>query len=201
MSPIVIRATDLIGDTASLQRAADGRLFFTLSDAAAHYPEEIPEGFSEEIWEAWRSSTVAFQFPGDIRKLWGLVLLMAERDRATSVHYHPWRSDGYLSYIAEGVRYELVPPPDGYAAAIIETARSLFTAPPTEGLLSRLIGHEPERAVCSTFSFEAWDMAVLWDAVCWSNGERAGVELYRVTTLEEVPPAGEIVPTDPLAVQ
>ncbi|QJW95130.1 hypothetical protein [Frigoriglobus tundricola] len=201
MSPIIVRATDLIGDAVSLQRAADGRLFFTISDDVAQYPEEIPEGFSEEIWEAWRSGFVVFQFPKEIQKLWGLVLLMAERDRATSVHYHPWRSDGRLIYIVEGLRYELVPPPDEHAAAIIETARSVFTAPPAVGLLSRFVGRAPERAVCSTFSFEAWDRAVLWDVVCWSNGERAGVELFRVTPLEEVPPAGGIVPTDPHSAQ
>ena len=176
MSPIAVRATDLIGDVASIQ-AADGSWQITFSNDG-------------------------IQLPAEIRKFWGFMLLMAERDRATSVHYHPWRSGANLSYIVEGFhRYELSPLPDEHAEAIIETARSLFTAPPTESLISRLIGQVPERAMCSTFSFEVCGWAVLWDAVCWSNGERAGVELYRVTPLEEVPPAGGIVPADPLAVQ
>ncbi len=161
MSPIIVRIEDLVGDVVSIETAADGSWQITFPDDA-------------------------IQLPVEIRKLWGFVLLMAQRDRATSVHYHPWRSDDRLTYIIEGVqRYELSPPPDEHAPAIIEAARSVFTAPPAKGRLSRLVGLAPERAVCSTFSFEVHDWAVLWDVVCWSNRERSGVELIRVTPLEE----------------
>lgn len=49
------------------------------------------------------------------RSLWGRVLLMAIRDEASSVHYHPWRGDGALSYIIANTRYDLLPPPADWA--------------------------------------------------------------------------------------
>lgn len=128
---------------------------------------------------------------------------MSVRDRATSVHYHPWRSDP-LSYViddvryevglnkeyfglSEGrpividnVRYEMVPPPVEYAAGIVEEAQLAFT--PLPGSVARLFGRR--RAACGTFTLVVGGNPVLWDAVVWSNGERSGVELFRVTPLE-----------------
>jgi len=162
--PIVVHGEDLLGDPATRRADANGDMLVFFDDS--------------------------IQLPSEIRKLWGMVLTMALRDRATSVHYHPWRTDGRLTYVIEGrQRYEFIPPPEAHAAAIIEIARSLFTAPPARGLLSRFVGRTRDRAVCSSFTFEVGCWSVLWDVVCWSNGERAGVELFRVTPLEEAPPA------------
>jgi hypothetical protein len=120
------------------------------------------------------------ELPAAFQKLWGMVLLMAVRDRATSVHYHPWRTDGRLTYVVEGwQRYELIPPSDEHAEVMIGTARAVFT--PT-GLLARLFGHR--RTSCGTVRLEVGGNPIVWDAVVWSNGERSGVELIRVTPLE-----------------
>ncbi len=117
------------------------------------------------------------------RKLWGMVVLLALRDKASSVHYHPWRGGGALAMIVENVRYEMVPPPHEYADVCMEVARTLFTQPRRSGLFSRLWQHRLENTVSSTVRIE-WDgWTSFWDAVCWSSGERAGVELYLITPL------------------
>jgi hypothetical protein len=160
MAPIVVRGEELLGDPATRPSGANGALLINFGETVA--------------------------LPSEIRKLWGAVLTMAVRDRATSVHYHPWRTDGRLTYVIEGrQRYEFIPPPEVHAVTIIEGARSLFTAPPARGLLSLFVQRAPEPAVCSSFTFEVGGWSVVWDAVCWSNGERASVELIRVTPLEQ----------------
>lgn len=73
--------------------------------------------------------------PGDpnlpfaVRKFWGLVLMLALRDKASSIHYHPWRAEGALSYVVDNVRYEMVPPPAEFASECVDAAFSLFVPP------------------------------------------------------------------------
>lgn len=125
----------------------------------------------------------------EIRKFWGLVLLMSLRDRATSIHYHPWRGDSSLAYIVENTRYELLPPPAEYAADILRVARSMFLAP-ERGFFARLFGRDSAHPACSAVSLDSWGKFVIWDVVFWTTGERSGLELYRITPLEDPPPAG-----------
>jgi hypothetical protein len=113
------------------------------------------------------------------RKLWGMVLCMAVRDGAESVRYRPWRDERILTYVIGWQQYEFVPPPPQHANLMIEVARQLFTPPPT--LIERVFGRGG--AACGTFTAIAGE-AVVWDAVCWSSGERGGVELYRVTPID-----------------
>jgi len=74
----------------------------------------------------------------------------------------------------------MVPPPPEYAGVCIDVARRLFTKPKHEGFFSRLWQRRSENAVCSTVQMEFAGNAWLWDAVCWSSGERAGVELFLI---------------------
>lgn len=120
-------------------------------------------------------------------QFWGLVLIMAVRDQATSLHYHPWRNV-VLTYIVAGTRYELIPPPAEAAPGILAAARALF-APPTWFGRQRL-----EVTTCGSFEFDAYDSLTTWDAVVWSSGERAGVELYRVSPPLPEPPPFELPP-------
>jgi|GEM_PF-3705878 len=156
MQPVVVRIEDLIGDIALMEHDDDGGLLVTFCDD------------SKEL-------------PFAARKLWGLILLMSVRDRATSIHYHPWRSEGTLTYIVDGTRYELVPPLTEYADTIVDTARSMFIAP---GFLSWLPGRALKRTACRTLSLDVGGCAIVWDVVCWSSGERRGIEFFRVTPLE-----------------
>jgi len=115
------------------------------------------------------------------RRLWGFVLCMAVRDNATSIHYHPWRADLILTYVVECKQYEMVPPPVEYATGIVAEARAAFTRP--VGFFARLFGRG--QAASGTLRLIV-GAPILWDVVCWTTGERFGVEFFRVTPVGKV---------------
>ena len=115
--------------------------------------------------------------PAVLGKMWGMILLLAVRDNATSVHYHPWREDGGLAYIVANVRHVLVPPPAELSEAVVAVARSLFTRPRRGGWLSRRAGGGP---ACGSVELDVYGHMLVWDAVVWSSGVRSGVELFRI---------------------
>jgi hypothetical protein len=128
--------------------------------------------------------------PVTLARQWFMILLLALRDHATSVHYHPWREDGGLAYVVDGVRYPLdTPPSEESAGAVLAAAWSLFTEPgwlardrrgTGSGWLARLRRRAGAGAACATFGMDLGFDVFLWDAVVWSSGERSGVELFRV---------------------
>lgn len=142
-------------------------------------------GNADEMLEAVLSTdTPTNDTPTDVctvmGKFWGIVLLFAIRDRATSVQYHPWQGEGALSYVVDDIRYEMVPPEPEDTAELVAAARALFTTPP--GPLAGLFGRG--RVSCGTVTLDV-NGPTVWDVVVWSSGERSGVELYRITPLEE----------------
>jgi formylglycine-generating enzyme required for sulfatase activity len=118
--------------------------------------------------------------PAVLGKMWGMILLLAIRDHATSVHYHPWREDGGLAYVVANVRHVLEPPPAELSGAVIAAARSLFAPAARGGLLARLGWCRRAEPACSSVELDVWGNVLVWDAIVWSSGERAGVELFRV---------------------
>ena len=118
--------------------------------------------------------------PAVLCKMWGMILLLAIRDHATSVHYHPWREDGGLACVVANVRHVLEPPPAELSGAVIAAARSVFTPAARGGLLARLGWRRRAEPACSSVELDVWGNVLVWDAIVWSSGERAGVELFRV---------------------
>ncbi|VTR92004.1 unnamed protein product [Gemmata massiliana] len=139
-----------------------------------------------ESWPADDQGNAVVHFPADavelskeLRRFWIYVLLMAVRDNATSVHCHSEPASGLAAvyYVVKDVRYEFIPPPPGYATALLAVARALF-APPRRrfALFNR---RKPDVTTASTVTIDLGGNSIVWDAVCWSVGVRAGVELYR----------------------
>ena len=127
------------------------------------------------------------------RKLWGLALLMAVRDRASSVHYHPWRGDGALAYVVANTRVEMSPPEPGWAERCVAAARSLLIQ--RRSLLGRILVGQPYPK-CGSLVFGVAERRIEWEVVCWSSGKRFGVEFFRITPIEDETAAGSSVPTD-----
>ncbi|MFO0953780.1 MAG: hypothetical protein U0835_22015 [Isosphaeraceae bacterium] len=117
--------------------------------------------------------------PAELARFWCMVLLMAVRDHASSVHYHPWRDDGGLAYIVGENRLVLEPPPYRLAGPLLAVARSLLTGTGWVGSPSRHGWFEGAGAVCSSVVLDIHGDRFPWDAVLWSSGERSGVELFR----------------------
>lgn len=144
---------------------------------------EIKDDEDDDMLVEFSSNASQAELSAGFRKLWGMVLCMAVRDRATQVQYHPWRKDP-LSYVVDNVRYEMVPPPVEYAAGIVTEARLAFTQRP--GFFARLFGRG--RVSCGTLSLIV-GAPFVWDVVVWTIGERSGVEFFAVTPVE--PPKAE----------
>lgn len=127
--------------------------------------------------------------PADLRQLWGLVLLYAVRDRAASVHYHPWRADDALAIVVDNVRYVMVPPPAHLVEHVVATARALLA--PRRGWLGRLTGHR-QPSMAGSLTLDVWGNRFEWEVVCWSSRGRSDVEFFRINPPpEEKATAGE----------
>jgi hypothetical protein len=147
-----------------------------------------------------------------LSRCWLMILLLAGKDHATSVQYHPWRENGGLSYVVDGVRHFLEEPPVEEGETFVAVARSLFTEPGWIARLRRQTGPGwlahlrrlpglgwPSRrrptpsAVCATFGMDLGSQVFLWwDVVVWSTGQRSGVELFEVKpdATQRAPQAG-----------
>ena len=117
------------------------------------------------------------------QKLLNIVLALAIKDNASSVHYHIWRDDamgeGTLYYVIGGVCYEMVPPPLEIVGALFAAGRRLLASRGLWGSLRRLLG----RALgsCSgQFSLLDTDgRGSEWCGAVWSAGKTAGLDFYR----------------------
>jgi hypothetical protein len=127
------------------------------------------------------------------RKLWGYVLLMAVRDRVSSVHYHPWRGDGALAYVIANTRVEMRPPDAGWGERCVAAARSLLVR--RRGFIGRILFAQPHPK-CGTLVLGVEEHRIEWAVVCWSSGRRFGVEFFRITPIEDETASGSSVPTD-----
>ena len=107
---------------------------------------------------------------------------MAIWDEASSVHYHPWRGDGALSYIIANTRYDLLPPPADWAWQCALAARSFLVR--RRSLLGRVLVGSSRGPACGSFMLCVEEHKIEWDVVCWSAGKRFGVEFFRVAPLD-----------------
>jgi hypothetical protein len=125
--------------------------------------------------------------PRGMRRLWEVILAMAERDFATAIHYHSWRdprwrgagpdADTALTYVVGGVAYSLGPPGPEMVPGFLAAARRLIAPSPLRRWADRALG----RATVGRFQVDGPAGPAEWAGLCWSAGGRHGVDLYRVT--------------------
>jgi hypothetical protein len=164
--PAFVRAEDLIGPITRVVDLPGGGRELRVEDDVVEFSDD----------------------PAVLRKFWGIVLCLAVRDDASSIEYHPWRADGGLAYVVDNVRYVLRHPPPEWAGPIVAAARSLVT-PAGHGLRARLTRWTGGGIVTGTLAFAVAGWLYEWDVVCWSSGERVGVEFFRVS-----PPVADTTP-------
>jgi hypothetical protein len=111
-------------------------------------------------------------------RMWRMALAMAVRDGASSVHYHPWRADGHLSYIVSRTRYVLVQPPQELARRAAAAAGALACGGRLKTALRRWLGW-PLRAA-GNVRLVTGVATSDWAGVVWSVGSLCGVEWYRL---------------------
>ncbi len=135
---------------------------------------QLPDLPSAEPW------FVEFGYEwAELCRMWRMILAMAVRDGAASVHYHPWRADGHLSYLVAGVRYELIPPPPWIARRVSAAAGTIICGNRVGAASRRWLGW-PLQAAGQVRLAVGSDVSE-WTGVVWSVGSLTGVEWYRLT--------------------
>lgn len=116
------------------------------------------------------TSVEALAESAPVRKLLNMVLLLAIKDKASDLHFEPFEDEFKIRIKADGVLYEMVPPPRHLAFAIttrIKVMANLDIAErrmPQDGRIELSVGGHPvdlRVAVCPTMFGESVVMRVL----------------------------------------
>ncbi len=143
-----------------------------------------------------------------VRKLLNMVLLMAIRDHASDIHMEPFEDEFKIRIKAEGVLYEMVPPPRHLAFAIttrIKVMANLDIAErrlPQDGRIELMVGGHPvdlRVSVLPTMFGESVVMRVLDRTVVSLSLDKVGMDDHTMTTFRKVMhrPNGIVLVTGP----
>ncbi len=143
-----------------------------------------------------------------VRKLLNMVLLMAIREHASDLHFEPFEDEFNIRIKADGVLYEMVPPPRHLAFAIttrIKVMANLDIAErrlPQDGRIELTVGGHPvdlRVSVLPTMFGESVVMRVLDRSVTSLNLESVGMDAPTLKKFREViaKPNGIVLVTGP----
>ena len=143
-----------------------------------------------------------------VRKLLNMVLLLAIKDHASDIHFEPFEDEFRIRIKAEGVLYEMVPPPRHLAFAIttrIKVMADLDIAErrmPQDGRIELMVGGHPvdlRVSVLPTIFGESVVMRVLDRSVVNLSLENVGMDEKTMSTYRRVidRPNGIILVTGP----
>jgi type IV pilus assembly protein PilB len=143
-----------------------------------------------------------------VRKLLNMVLLLAIKDHASDIHFEPFEDEFRIRIKAEGVLYEMVPPPRHLAFAIttrIKVMADLDIAErrmPQDGRIELMVGGHPvdlRVSVLPTIFGESVVMRVLDRSVVNLSLENVGMDEKTMSLFRNVidRPNGIILVTGP----
>ncbi len=143
-----------------------------------------------------------------VRKLLNLVLLLAIKDHASDIHMEPFEDEFRIRIKAEGVLYEMVPPPRHLAFAIttrIKVMANLDIAErrlPQDGRIELMVGGHPvdlRVSVLPTMFGESVVMRVLDRSVVSLSLDKVGMDEHTMKEFRKVMerPNGIVLVTGP----
>lgn len=143
-----------------------------------------------------------------VRKLLNMVLLMAIKDQASDIHFEPFEDEFRIRIKAEGVLYEMVPPPRHLAFAIttrIKVMANLDIAErrlPQDGRIELMVGGHPvdlRVSVLPTIFGESVVMRILDRSVVNLSLTKVGMDEATLTRFRKAidRPNGIILVTGP----
>ena len=143
-----------------------------------------------------------------VRRLLNMVLLLAIKDHARDIHFEPFEDEFRIRIKADGVLYEMVPPPRHLAFAIttrIKVMSNLDIAErrlPQDGRIELVVGGHPvdlRVSVMPTMFGESVVMRILDRSVVSLDLEMVGMNEETITTFREVieKPNGIVLVTGP----
>src|SRR5688500_4336029 len=154
------------------------------------------------------TSVEALADSAPVRKLLNMVLLLAIKDHASDLHFEPFEDEFRIRIKADGVLYEMVPPPRHLAFAIttrIKVMANLDIAErrlPQDGRIELSVGGHPvdlRVAVLPTMFGESVVMRVLDRSVVSLNLQKVGMDAPTLKQFREVidRPNGIVLVTGP----
>jgi type IV pilus assembly protein PilB len=143
-----------------------------------------------------------------VRKLLNMVLLLAIKDHASDVHFEPFEDEFRIRIKADGVLFEMVPPPRHLAFAIttrIKVMANLDIAErrlPQDGRIELTVGGHPvdlRVSVLPTMFGESVVMRILDRSVVSLNLAKVGLDAATLKTFREIigRPNGIVLVTGP----
>ena len=143
-----------------------------------------------------------------VRKLLNMVLLLAIKDHASDIHFEPFEDEFRIRIKAEGVLYEMVPPPRHLAFAIttrIKVMANLDIAErrlPQDGRIELMVGGHPvdlRVSVLPTMFGESTVMRILDRSVVSLSLDNVGMDEHTLTEFRQVidRPNGIVLVTGP----
>jgi len=143
-----------------------------------------------------------------VRKLLNMVLLLAIKDHASDVHFEPFEDEFRIRIKADGVLYEMVPPPRHLAFAIttrIKVMANLDIAErrlPQDGRIDLSVGGHPvdlRVSVLPTLFGESVVMRILDRSVVSLDLNKVGMDAPTIASFREVikKPNGIVLVTGP----
>ena len=143
-----------------------------------------------------------------VRKLLNMILLMAIRDQASDVHLEPFEDEFKVRIRADGVMYELLPPPRHLAVALVSRVKVMANLDiaerrlPQDGRIELSVGGNPvdlRVSVLPTMFGESVVMRVLDRTVVQLDLEKVGMNRRTLVKWREVisKPNGIVLVTGP----
>jgi type IV pilus assembly protein PilB len=151
---------------------------------------------------------VAFADSEPVRKLLNMVLLMAIKDHASDLHFEPFEDEFRIRIKADGVLFEMVPPPRHMAAALVTRIKVMANLDiaerrmPQDGRIELSIGGYPvdlRVSVLPTMFGESVVMRVLDRSVVQLDLTKVGMNTGTLKLFRQViqKPNGIILVTGP----
>lgn len=143
-----------------------------------------------------------------IRKLLNMVMLLAIKDQASDIHFEPFEDEFKIRVRADGVLYEMVPPPRHLAAAIVSRIKVMANLDiaerrmPQDGRIELNVGGNPvdlRISVLPTMFGEAVVMRVLDRTVVQLDLNKIGMDPQTLLRFREMifRPNGIVLVTGP----
>ncbi len=143
-----------------------------------------------------------------VRKLLNMILLLAIKDHASDVHFEPFEHEFKIRVKADGVLYEMVPPPRHLANALVTRIKVMSNLDiaerrmPQDGRIELLVGGHPvdlRVAVCPTLFGESVVIRILDRTVVNLDLEVVGMDAKILGEFRQVirKPNGIVLVTGP----
>ena len=154
----------------------------SIEDVIGEMEEDLGE-FSKDTFNLSDPEEMADAAP--IRKLLNMVLLMAIKDQASDIHFEPFEDEFKIRVRADGVLYEMVPPPRHMANAIISRVKIMANLDiaerrmPQDGRIELSVGGNPvdlRVSILPTLFGEACVMRVLDRTVVQLDLNKIGMD-------------------------